>query len=505
MLIFCVLLAGCPGSKPKPPSKPEPRLAPLPIQQAQAYEETVTGLFVSLADFEDASDGSKGHSQVEHFSITPATKRGACKFVVNITRTGGGALEANLGPGAGLTFSSPDIHDFTGYALLTMALYSEALRDDLRVTLVSQRGSWTSGRTLVTPGWNNVMIDIRRLSDLKHFSTESVRQVNIAFADAIGDVTFNIDDIMLIDNRRRIQPTPPGVKLLKNGLNYELTLPGGKKPIALSQSPDGLWRMPGRRCMVQISAKQDPLVPGKEDLSLMGRRRVGRVEIPEHNELRIRLVNTWYFPTRAGEWASLAIRRIRWSHTIYADGTWITNAELNNAGGKAIRQVGLFLDRKAAWRDAVMSSERIESNFAGPVARWTYMTPGPDADGKAAMEQYVNPGRIEIHMGRRDINPPGDANKDRFDESRGCYSLWANQAGHCRFTFRPPDRGRENAVFHVTGPWDKAVSVNAAGAAIRNVIRLDDGSVLFVLPGKTASPRRIEVVGKPRPPQIDSD
>jgi hypothetical protein len=462
-------------------------------------------LFVSLVDFEDAPDGPKGHSQVEQFSIAPSDKRGSRKFVVNITRTGAGAMEATLGPGAKLKFASPDIHDFTGYTLLTMAIYSEALRDDLQVTLMSERGSWTSGRTLVTPGWNNVLIDIQRLANIPNFSTASVREIHIAFADAVGDVVFNLDDIMLIDNRRTIKPTPPGLILRKSGLDYELTAPGRKKPIALSQSRDGLWRLGSDMSVLRLSSNEEKLTGGKEDLAVMGSRKIGRVEVLEHNKLRLRLANTWYFPTRAGEWASLAIRQVRWEHTIYADGSWITNVELNNAGGKEIRQVGLFLNEQAAWDDGDTDKERIVSNFIGPVARWNYMFASPQVNRNKALAQYIRPGRIRMQMGRRDFLPPGDVNTDRFDESRGCYGLGANQAGHCRFTFLPPQTGIRNAVFHITGPWGKTVSVNAAGMALRGTTRLDDGSVLFVLPGVVNTPKRIEVTGKPKPRRVEED
>ena len=499
--LVCVLLAGCGVSPPvKPPPEPENTPDPLPLQQSRAYGETVTGLFVSLVDFEDAHDGPKGHSQVEQFSIAPSDKRGRRKFVVNITRTGIGAMEATLGPKAKLNFASRDIHDFTGYTLLTMALYSEALRDDLQVTLVSESGSWTSHRTLVTPGWNNVLIDIQRLARVKGFSITSVREVHIAFADAVGDVTFNLDDIMLIDNRRTLKPTPPGIKLFKRGLDYELTVPGHKKPIALAQSADGLWRLARRQGIVRLSSNDKPLTGGVEDLAIMGDRKVGRVEIVEHNKLRLRMASTWYFPTRAGEWASLAIRQIRWEYTIYANGTWITNVELNNAGGKEIRKVGLFIGEPAAWDDGAAGSERIEPNFTGPVARWNYMFASPGASQRSEFEQYHQPGRIEIQMGRSDVRPPGNADANRFDESRGCYYLSANRAGHCRFTFHPGRTARRNAVFHVIGPWDKTVSVNAAGMALRQITRLPDGSVLFVLPGRVTTPKRIEVTGKPRTP-----
>jgi len=503
--VVCLLLVGCLPPPAKPAAPPANSPDPLPLQQARAYEETVTGLFVSLVDFEDAHDGPKGYSQVEHFSITPADKPGRRKFVVNITRTGVGAMEVTLGAGAKLNFASRDIHDFTGYTLLTMALYSEALRDDLQVTLISDSGSWTSHRTLVTPGWNNVLIDIQRLSRVQNFSTTSVREIHIAFADALGDVTFNLDDIMLIDNRRTIKPTPPGIKLLKRGLDYELTAADREKPIALSQSKDGLWRLARRQGIVRLSSNDKPLTGGDEDLAIMGKRKVGRVEIIEHNKLRLRLANTWYFPTRAGEWASLAIRQVRWEYTIYADGTWITNVELNNAGGKEIRQVGLFIGEQAAWDDGASGAERVESKFTGPVACWNYMFASPQANQRSAFEQYLQPGRIEIRMGRGDVYTPGDTDTNHFDESRGCYYLSANRAGHCRFTFHPGRRGKRDAVFHIAGPWGKTLSVNAAGMALREITRLSDGSVLFVLPGLVTTPKRIEVTGEPKPPQGDKD
>ncbi|MCP4375091.1 MAG: hypothetical protein GY794_02755 [bacterium] len=498
--VVCALLSGCLTPAGESPAPPENTPDPLPVQQARAYAETVTGMFVSLVDFEDAHDGTKGHSQVEQFSITPASKRGQRKFVVNITRTGIGAMEVTLGPGAYLTFASSDMHDFTGYTLFTMALYSEALRDDLQVTLVSEDGSWTSGRTLVTPGWNNVMVDIQRLARIQNFSTTSVREIRITFADAIGDVTFNLDDIMLIDNRRTIKPTPPGFKLLKRGLDYELTIPGRKKPVTLTQSKDGLWRFGYRQGIVRLSSNNKPITATGEDLAVMGKRKVGRVEIIEHNKLRIRLVNTWYFPTRGGEWSSLAIRQIRWACTIYADGTWITNLELNNAGGQEIRQVALSLGQPAAWDDGATGAQRTEPNFTGPVGRWDYMFPSPEIKQQHAFTQYLDPGRIEIQMGRTGLYVPGDRDSNHFDESRGCHYLSANQAGHCRFTYHPGRSGKRNAVFHVSGPWGKTVSVNAAGKPLREIIRLNDGSVLFALPGLVTKPTRIEITGKPKTP-----
>ena len=78
-------------------------LQPLPIQQSQVYPETVTGRFVSLADFEEAPlAGQPGHAQVRHFTVSPAGSGAGMKYVVNITRTGAGAVEAQVPEGASL-------------------------------------------------------------------------------------------------------------------------------------------------------------------------------------------------------------------------------------------------------------------------------------------------------------------------------------------------------------------------------------------------------------------
>ncbi|MDP7163572.1 MAG: hypothetical protein QF792_08775, partial [Phycisphaerae bacterium] len=124
ILATCGVLIGCQGPSGHKPDVA--KLAPLPIQQARAYGETVTGLFVSLVDFEDTPDGPSGFDQVEYFTIGPAGRTGTRKFVVNVTRTGTGAMAVTLGPESQLIFTSPDVRNLAGYTLLTMALHSEA-------------------------------------------------------------------------------------------------------------------------------------------------------------------------------------------------------------------------------------------------------------------------------------------------------------------------------------------------------------------------------------------
>ncbi len=473
-------------------------MPPISVQQSRAYPETVTGDFVSLCDFEDVPSGPKGHQQVEDFSIQPLGD-GHRKFVVNITRTGAGAMEVALMPKNHLFLTIPHIHDFTEYSLLSISLYSEALRDDLRVTLGSETASWRSHRTIVRSGWNNVLIDIQRLGNVKNFNSKHVRTLVIEFADATGQVTFNIDDILLIDNRRQIEPIPKGLKLDKIGLDYRLTLPGRRSGLKLTQSPDGLWRLGSDGPMVSLAGPGGTCATDREDLALMGDRKVGYVEVVEHNATRLRLRNIWYFPTRAGEWASLAVRQIRWDYTFYSDGRRITHVELNNAGGAEIRAVRLKLPAPAAWTTGKFADELLVGRFAGPVARWGYLSApaGPKRD--ALHRDYIAPGRISRTMADK-AHAPGDSDRDGFDESQGCYFVKATKSGHCRFTIVPPASGLlVDPVFRVAGPWKGKVRVSAAGLGVRDVTLAADGSALFILPGQIRYPLAVEVAGKIAP------
>lgn len=139
VLLFPALcLLGC--SQVEPPAAvapPEPpRMEAISVQQMKAYGELVTGRFVSLVDFEEEGPGGRpGHEQVDMFSIEPQLPGAHREFVVNITRTGAGAMEVTLPRAARLVYRIPGYRDFSRYTLLLMALHSEYLRDDLCVTI----------------------------------------------------------------------------------------------------------------------------------------------------------------------------------------------------------------------------------------------------------------------------------------------------------------------------------------------------------------------------------
>ncbi|HUT57253.1 MAG TPA: hypothetical protein VNA25_05200 [Phycisphaerae bacterium] len=484
------------GSSQRPRQEPEPqfRLDPLPVQQAKAYPETVTGLFVSLADFEDSPFGERGRAQVAHFAVVPESAAAALKHVVNVTRTGVGALEVHLPPHSMLRYRIPQVHDFRPWSLLSMAVYSEAVRDDLRVILTSGRVSWTSHHVLLNRGWNTVLIDIQRLSETPGFDTARVETVGVVLADATGPVRLNVDDIMLVENNRRIEPTPEGIRLSKAGLDCRLELPG-RKPMVFSQWRDGLWRLSPERLTVNLVAPNAPVRPDTEDLRAMGRRRIGRIELLEHNAVRVRLANTWFFPTRAGEWLSLAVRRIRWTHTFYGDGRWVVHFELNNAGGEPIRQVGLAFPTPVAWAGAGASRTLSRADMDASLCRFSCLVPPPLPKQDAMLAGYLRPGPLRKTLCEEGVFAAGDADRDGFDETQGCYFLQA-KAGHCRFTIMPRRPSLLNPVFRVGGQWTGPVHVSSDGLAIRNTVPLKDGSVLFELPGQVDRPTAVEVVGR---------
>jgi len=501
ILAVFVALGGCQPNgqgRSKPAAAPKLNdVPPVSVQQLRAYPETVTRRFVPLCDFEDVPSGPKGHEQVKHFSIQPLGD-GYRKFVVNITRTGAGAMEVALMPRNRLVLAIPHVHDFTEYTLLSIALYSEALRDDLRVALKTDAASWQSHRTIVQPGWNNVLIDIQRLRHVRNFDSRKVRTLTVEFTDAAGQVTFNIDDIMLIDNRRLIKPTPQGVTLEKIGLDYSLALPGRKGPLKIAQSPDGLWRLGAQTPIVSLARPNESPAADREDLALMGPRRVGHIEVAEHNATRLRLTNIWYFPTRPGEWASLAVRQIRWDYTFYGDGRQVTHVELNNAGGTQIGKIRVRLTAHAAWTTGKIAGVLMVDRFAGAVGRWGFLYAPPGAKRDALHRGYITPGRIKPAMAV-EAYASGDAGRDGFDESQDCYFVKAAQTGHCRFTIVPPPDGLTDAVFRIAGPWKPKPRVSVAGLGIQDVTAVADGSVLFILPGRIGYPLAVEVTGKIAP------
>lgn len=464
----------------------------LRADQRRVYPEAAAGRFVSLADFE-TYPGRPAAAQGEQFQIIPNRADGTIQLDEANPRTGRGALAVHLPADQELIFTPPTAQDLRPYTLLSLAVRGERFRDDLRVILTSPAGSWTSSRTILQPGWNNVLIDIRRLDGQTDFDARNVRSITLRF-DAAGDARLVVDDVLLIDNTREIQPTPPGITLQKRGLDYTVRLPGREEPVRFAQCEDGLWRLGVHQPMVQFVGPDEPLPAGGESIGYLGAHRVGRVEVPEHNSLRLRIANTWYFPARAG--VSPEARHVRWTATFYADGRWVNHVELSNAGGRPIRAAGFSLPRRqATWSDGLISRTRRETDFVGPVTHWSYLLPPAGPDVPPLQDNYTCPARIDTTLGLADCFAPGDLGRDGFDESQGCYFL-ASRNGLCRFTVHPAVGSLLRPVFRIMGPFDGPVSVNSRGLAIRDVVRLSGGSILFVFPEDVTSPTAVEVTSR---------
>lgn len=496
VLACAALVAGCGGSK-QADSVQLPHDTFVVEQQTRTYEEAAGGIFVSLADFERQSDGRSGSQQVSLFSVEPPALSASTEFVVTVTRTGAGALSVSLPKGCKLVFSPGGGFDMSEYSILSVSIYVASVRDDLRILLDGPGGSWTSPRKLLRPGWNTVEVDVRRIRAGGWLGSPRVDSASLFFADAMGEVRFFLDDVLLIDNERSIYPAPAGMKLTRSGLDYSVSMPARGETIGLTQGVDGLWRLGRHQATIQLAGPDSSLPPGGEVLGVMGRRRIGQVELLEHNPVRLRFANTWYFPDRAGEWLSMSVRHIRWEYTLYADGRFVTHVVVNNAGGPMLDVLRMYLQHAAAWSAGVVAKDLVITDMTNPVGRWSYAIPPAGIRFDVLCSNYINPGRIEPSLASAVDVVDTDANGDGFDESQGCFRVRA-LGEHCRFWVHPPEEGILDPVVIVSGPWQAPVDVSCEGLAVRNVEVLGDGSAAFVIPGWLHEPAAVEVTGRAR-------
>ena len=486
-----MLAAGC--STPTPPETTIVQFEgppPLAVQQLRAYPETVTGRFVSLVDFEDAPDEPPGYRQVEHFRLTGSAGDSQLQFVVHETSTGAGALSADLRPGAVLRCENLPLRDFSRFALLSLAVHTEAPRDDLRIRLISDRGIWTSPRRLLTGGWTNVLVDIQHLREAKDFNVAFIRAIELELTSAGGPVQVGLDDLMLVNNERTLPGTPPGLALRRRGLDLQIESAAWGSFVA-AESADGLYRLARLQPAVQLVPPRQALPASTaEAIDPMGEARIGTLELLEVNPLRVRLATPWYFPSRRGEWHSMGVRQIRWEHTLYGDGRWITLIQLNNAGGPEIAAAGLVPPASVWTTDAQTPVERIEAALAAPAAHWTWMMPPREIEvGPGA---YATPAALQLAQGQEDAFAAGDRDRDRFDESQGCYWVQAS-AGRCRFRLLADEMPMVDAMVVLDGIDPKAV-VTMEGVVLRDKVPLGERQMLLKIPGRLDRPRWIEAV-----------
>lgn len=518
LLLLSLALTGCADRGIAPVAAPpaEPRdafyLLPLPVQQSQAYPDLATGRFHSLADFEDLNvpGAVRGVEQVGYFTINPLGG-GAFRHSATSTRTGAGALRATLEPGASLVFRSPFRRNFSEFTLLSLSVWCPHVRDDLAVTLHTQAGSWTS-RPLLTPtGWSTVLIDLARLAGNEGIDLKRVETVELRFTAAAETVEFGVDDVMVIDNARRLPGTPGAIAMEQRGLDWTIRLPGWAEPLRLAQCDDGLWRLGDRQAVLTLDGPEpvpafdppgeprleapvpppSPAGPPGEDLRLLGDRRVGRVEVLEANSQRLRLRNTWYFPPVPGEWIDMDVRRVEWEYTFYPDGRYVTHVRLHNAGGNGLKSVRIALPEPVAWSDGRIAPDSVTEPFDLPAGTWSCLAAPPTEDAAALLGNFARPAAAHAVLaaeGRAD----GDENGDGFDESQGCYYAVAT-GGQCRLELGGDGRPLLRPVVRAAGPWRARVLANCQGLPL-DVARLPDGA-LATVPERLSRPALVEFTG----------
>jgi hypothetical protein len=496
--ILALLAAGCPDpvAQDEPPSQRPDAPAPLAVQQKQTYPEAVTGGFISLVDFEDRPDMPPGRTQVDHFSFAGAQEgAGSRQFALNITRTGAASMHVLLPRGAQLVYEIPYVQDFTGYTLLSASIYTDAPRDDLRVSLISASGEWSSPRKLLTGQWTTVLVDLHRLEQQEDFDLRNVEKIVFWLASPSGQLEFYLDDILLIDNRRRLTPTPPGMTVHTRGLELLVNVPHWPGRLTLSPGVDGLQRFARRQPLLELTGagRADQVLT--DPLAAMGEARIGRLERLEFGPFRLRLGVTWFFPSRLGEWVSLGIRRIRWEYTFYPDGRWVTDLLINNAGGPEVSHLRLTCPEEAA---LVLPSRNLRARttgslaLSGPIFRCAFQMTGPGSAGPAdAQRAYLQPAEVRVALGQEDWYAPGDRNRDRFDESQGCYHLRARN-GYCRFRLDPPVPVAEPVIVVEDMP-EGPLSIHADGLAIRDYWKSPRGQLIFRLPETFRTSTAVEI------------
>jgi len=209
--------------------------------------------------------------------------------------------------------------------------------------------------------------------------------------------------------------------------------------------------------------------------------------------VRVRLGNTWYFPTSAGQWESLAVRQIRWEHTFYGDGRRVTDVVVNNAGGRDVSAVRIAAPGPVAWSSGRSATVMDVRPFPGSVGRWSFLMAPPSKRKALYGLNYRQPAGFEIRMGSKEA-ADGDVDADGFDESQGCYHLRAKD-GHCRFLLRPGGDGLADAAIRVSGSWRGPVAANSEGLPLRELGVVPGRAVVLRVPGVLTRPTWVEVTG----------
>ncbi|MBT3279275.1 MAG: hypothetical protein HN370_07880 [Phycisphaerales bacterium] len=496
LIVMLLCIAGCrvPGPVELPPPSPS---AGLPVksdvqivqEQDRAHPTLRLGEFLSMADFEHRGDQDVKR-QLDWFTVEPSTGHSTLRLSTQ-ARSGRGALEAQLWRGESVRFNFPQPLDASDYWLIQLSVQLPQRRDDLQLTFHSRQGAWTSPRSLLGPGWNDVKLgltELKRLTNLGRFDIRAITGITIRCTNLTVPLTVRFDDILLLDNSRRIKSTPAKVGLWTWGGDYALRLGGWKDPLRIERGEDGLWRIGAMAPSILCGRGETPTRAVSDSLGLY---RVGQIKIIESNRIRLRMESSALFPLRHGAWSGVSTRYLRSRWTFYSDGRWVTELAMNNSGGDLMQSLRIKLPREAAWSTRkTVSDEWTAGRHVGPVRRWCYLH-APTDSAKTQFAHYLSPAKLEVRYGKY-VYVPGDVMGDAFDESQGCYVV-GGRNGQCRFTLRAKQGTLGNCVLRVMGPWKTSPTVRVEGGIVDTVELLADGSALFVIDTLSRGGTKVDV------------
>ena len=506
LLVVAATFGGCwPEQTPVTPVTPQaPSLSPksdvaIVTEQASAHPSLHKAEFLSLADFEHRSDQDVKR-QLDWFRLENPNGRSRLALSKEAV-SGEGSLEVRLARGEAIRFSFPETLDASDYWLIQLSVWLPQRRDDLQLTFHSRTGSWSSPRAQMDAGWNDLplgLTEMKRLTNVSRFDVRSITGITIQFTDLAAPLLFRLDDILLLNNARRIDSTPAKLGLWLWGGDYALKLPGWAKPLRIERGPDGLWRIGEHHPAVTCGMGSSPTRPASE---FLGVNRLGQLKIIERNRVRLRMESTWRFPLRYGAWMPVSMRYLRCRWTFYPDGRWVTELAMNNSGGELMKSLRVKLPIKAAWSARKTSSnEWLTDSHVGPMRRWCYLL-APPATATEMYKSYLTPAKLEVGYGKY-VYVAGDVMGDAFDESQGCYVV-GGRNGQCRFSLRSRAALLAPSVVRVLGPWTTAPTIRVTGGFVDTVELLADGSALFRINMTTAAKVNVEVRGSmqviPRP------
>jgi hypothetical protein len=488
ILAFCSLwiaLAGCGRVEMPRIGQPTPAEPALPPRYADVEPHRVR----LLADFESRGRRT-GLDHAMEWTLVGNPQLGERDWTDTRAASGSGCLMATLPPAGELTWTLPQPEPVDPYRLLCMEVHVAEPRCDLRVRLGGAGRSYTSPPKVLTAGWNHIEVDLQTLAG------GELRVIGLSVDNPDSPVELLVDDVVLLDNRRAIDVTPPGLGVRAEGLSWSVTLPGGEE-IAIAPGPDGLPRLGVAQPVLRLRGVNQPpepkVDPQQESVDWLGEVRIGLARLAEANALRLRFVLAWRFPAGVQPYNPILDRWVQWELTIYGDGREVLSVWLSNAGGEPIRQVALTTKTPVSWAGGATQKQLIERDFIGPVGRWNALLSAGTLPEEQVRGNYLAPAAVELDWARKDWYAPGDLDRDGFDESQGCYAV-AARSGRCLFTLRPGREALVRPIVRVAGPFGQVPAVQASGRVVREVVLLEDGSALLALPGQYDRAVMVEVI-----------